>query len=132
MKFDEYLHARKNIDRKRDEIAEIEALCESVTQDPSQEKVQSSGTKDRLGMLVTKKIALEDELIVEIIDALDVMMDIEEEIGKLEDPDEQIVMHDRFIRGKSWAEIGADIGATGKTAQRVKDRAIAKMSFTVP
>lgn len=132
MKFDEYLHARKNIDRKRDEIAEIEALCESVTQDPSQERVQSSGTKDRLGMLVTKKIALEDELIVEIINALDVMMDIEEEIGKLEDPDEQIVMHDRFIRGKSWDEIGVDIGATGKTAQRVKDRAIAKMSFTVP
>lgn len=127
MKLQGYLEARKKIRLKLGQLEEIDNLCKHITVDPTQEKVQSSGAKDRLGALVAKKADLENEIMQDIIDALDTMNEIEEAISALEDPDEQIVLQGRYIENKGWDEISNDIGMSRMSAIRIKNKAISKI-----
>ena len=127
MKMDAYLNARREIERKRDQIRELRDLCESATVDMSQERVQSSGEKDRLGALVAKEVDLETELLGDISNALDTMNAIEKEIGSLADADERMVLQKRYIEGESWEKISEELHVSKMTAHRIKARAEARL-----
>ena len=127
MKLQGYLEARKKIRLKLGQLEEIDNLCTHITSDPTQERVQTSSAKDRLGALVAKKADLEAEIMQGIIDALDTMNEIEEAINALEDPDEQIVLQERYIENKGWDEISEDVGMSRRTAIRIKNKAISKI-----
>ena len=127
MKMDAYLNARREIERKREQIQEIRDLCESATVDMSKERVQSSGDKDRLGALIAKEVDLETELLGDISDALDTMSAIEKEIGSLDDMDERLVLQKRYIEGESWDKISEELHVSKMTAHRIKARAEARL-----
>ena len=122
-----YLKTRQKIKRKRAQLQEIADLCTNITVDMSEDRVQTSGDKDRLGSLIAKKVDIETELMGEISEALDDMKEIEDAINGLEDPDEQTVLQERFIEGKKWDDIADDICYSRMTAIRIKNRAISKI-----
>lgn len=101
----QYQICRKEILKKRAEIEAIEALCEHITADPTSERVQASGNKDRLGELASRKADLINELMDAINKALDSMLEIEDMIDRVDDEDSKIILQQRYIEGMKWDDI---------------------------
>ncbi|MBR0085659.1 MAG: DUF1492 domain-containing protein [Lachnospiraceae bacterium] len=112
----QYLKIKKRIKKLKGELRELRDLCDQITVDPTTEKVQTSGSKDRLGDVVAKIIDKENELLDQVEEAADVMDDIERSIDMLEDPDEQLMLQMRYVEGMSWNDIISSIPLSDRTA----------------
>ena len=101
----QYLGIKAEIKRLKAQLQELRDLCDQTTVDPSAEKVQSSGSKDRLGDIVSQMADKEAEIQVKIEQAFRKMEEIEETIELLADPDEKLIIQMRYIKGMKWSQI---------------------------
>ena len=126
-----YLRTRSRITVLQSEVYQIRCLTEQITVDPTKEKIQSSGSKDRLGDTVARMIDKETEIMKEIARAFDVLNMIEESIQSVDDPDEQLVLQLRYIEGLDWYQTAGKMHSSEKTAQRREKDAFEKLSLFV-
>lgn len=124
-----YQKTRRRIAVLQSELYQIRDLTEQITVDPTREKIQSSGSKDRLGDTVAKMVDKEVEIMAEITLAFGALNAIEDAINHIEDPDEQYVLQLRYIEGLDWQETAKKMNVHERTAQRIEDKA--KMSLFV-
>lgn len=127
----QYLIARKRITKLQGELRSLRDLCDQVTVDPTSEKVQSSGNKDRLGNVIAKIVDKEAEINEQVGVAFDLMNEIEECIDMLEDPDEQLVLQMKYIECKSWEEVINSLAWSERSMFRKYREAMDKMDLIV-
>ena len=101
----QYRNIKAEIEKLRSQLRELRDLCDQTTVDPSAEKVQSSGSKDRLGDIVAQIADKESEINEKIQQAMQKMDEIEKSIDLLKDPDERLIVHMRYIQGLKWPRI---------------------------
>ena len=99
-----YKEERKKVRRLQAQILELDDLF-SVTQDMTNEKVQSSPKPDRIGEIIARKSDLKEELWEEIAKSMDIMEEIEGVINDVKDADLQLLLQSRYIRFMTWEKI---------------------------
>lgn len=102
-----YKAARIEVRRLEEQMAEMDDLVGDITVDPSNEHVQTSRQPDQIGALVARRSDLLSDLMAAKANALETMNEIYQVIGRLEDPDEQLVLQLRYIKLLSWRKVEA-------------------------
>ena len=101
----QYWRARVGIRRLESQEESVRDLLGNVTVDPTSEHVQTSRDPDQIGKLVAKLSDIHEELNNEKLKAIDLMQEIYRTIGKLKDPDEQLILQMRYIKMLSWIKV---------------------------
>lgn len=101
----QYWRAKVEVRRLESQRASIQDLLGNVTVDPTSEHVQTSRDPDQIGKLVAKLSDIEAELDDERVKAIDLMQKIYKDIGKLRNPDEQLILQARYIRMLPWSQV---------------------------
>ena len=100
-----YQSERKEMARLKEQIQELRDLAENTTVDPTREKIQTSGSKDRLGDITARIVDIEAEIMDRIIACLDDLEAVENAIISLSDADERLILQSRYVNGMGWGEI---------------------------
>lgn len=87
----------------------------------------SSAPGDRIGSIIAKKTALEDQLMDRIEELMDLRQRIEDAIASLEDPVERLLMHYRYIDGMAWESICVQLNYSWPQIHRLHARCLKKL-----
>ena len=101
----QYWQANVEVRRLESQEESIKDLLGNVTVDPTSEHVQTSRDPDQIGRLVAKLSDIQAELEEERVKAIDLMQEIYKAIGRLRDPDEQLLLQARYIRMQPWSRV---------------------------
>lgn len=108
MKAKGYLLQVKKLDRmienKKEEKEFFKSLAESIIMSNEEERVQTSGSKDRMAETICKYLALEDEINAIIIELIEKRKEIIATIELL-NADEYDVLHKMYIGIRNGQEI---------------------------
>jgi len=99
----QYWKAKVEVKRLESQKDSIRDLLGNVTVDPTSEHVQTSKDPDQIGKLVARLSDIQEELEEERIKAIDLMQEIYKAIGKLGNPDEQLLLQMRYIQMLPWS-----------------------------
>lgn len=80
------------------------------------DKVQTNNVSSPVENTVSKIMSLQDKINAEIDRFVDLKNEIHDEISKVPDPSEQLVLRLRYIQFKSWPDIQAIIGKKERRA----------------
>lgn len=112
------------VEHNRIKMQRLRGLCEQITVDMTREKVQSSGSKDKLGETVARLADLEAETLDKVNEALDAMNDIEELINQLDDTDQAEILQMMYIEGYNALRVANVLGCSPATVYRKRDKAL--------
>jgi hypothetical protein len=120
----EYLSQIRRFDRmiknKLMDIYQLKTMAYSVTSSNDGERIQTSSNKDKLGLVVSKIVDLENEV--------DSMVDnrslIVSRIDNMEDTEMYDVLAKKFILGKDLKAIAIERGFTYRHINRIYNNAI--------
>lgn len=105
----DYLIQIKKLDRqiqnKIYEYVQIKEMSVSITVSTEGERVQSSGCKDKIGDLVVKMIAIQED----INKLIDKRADIIKVIEQVSDADNYDILHKRYVQCMTWEAIATSI-----------------------
>jgi hypothetical protein len=99
-------------------------LALSITAQMGGERVQSSGTKDKMGEALTKCLAVEDEIASQVDKLIAKQKEISERLERLDKPIEYKLLHMKYILFKPLKEIADKCGADYTWATTVHGRAL--------
>lgn len=108
----------------KEEIEELRSLATSISNNISQERVQSSSNNDKITDIISKIIDLENEIKEEMKRFIDLKKEVRDVINKVEDIDERLFLRYRYIQFYSWKTIGINMKCSQTQIQRIKDKAI--------
>lgn len=131
------LQAKKldtRITNKQEQLDGFKAMLCRITPAYNQNVVQSSGSQDKLGDTVSKIVDIERQINAEIDLLVDKKDEIRKTIDKVEDSDQNRVLHLLYI-GKldeetglqhylSWDEIAAEMNMCARNAQYIHGNAL--------
>lgn len=135
----EYLQQVRNADivikDKMEELAELETLATKINALNEGERVQSSGSQDKMADVVCKIADLKAEIKAEVDNLLKLKREVRSVINQVSEPVMMSVLHKRYLQYKSWEQIAVEMGFTyrwctklhGKALQEVEN--IIKSSF---
>lgn len=115
------------IDNKLAEIAQWQDVALGVTACAEGERVQSSGSKQKMSNAIVKVIDLQAETNAMIDRLIDTKQDIIETIERL-NATEYDVLHKRYIQGMTFDEIGAAKHKSKSWATTVHGRALQNLN----
>ena len=124
----QYQDKLKEIHRLHDHLRELRDLAENTTVDPTREKIQTSGSKDRLGDITARIADISCEILDNISECIDAMQTAEEAIMQLDNEDERIILQERYIEGLPWNEIEKRHYYSRAWLMDVHSRALKKIS----
>ena len=110
-------------------VSAKEKLVEAATNatvDPTAERVQSSGNKDRLGLIMSRIADKQAEIDKEIAEAWDILSDITEMIDRI-DNDSASVLLRYYVQGLKHMEIAERDHMSYATERRRYDKGIAEI-----
>lgn len=107
------------------EIEQLETMATSITVQSSGDRVQSSGSKDRLGNAVAKIVDIESEIEKMVSISLDQRKYIIRQIESLENDDYYAMLSGKYVAKRSIVDIGKEIGYAKTRAYSVFNEAIA-------
>lgn len=112
MKSKDYLLQISRIDRLiENKIVELEqwkAVAISTTAYSEGDRVQSSGSKQKMADAVCRYLQMEDEINAEIDKLADLKKEVISTIEQLPSNDEYDVLHKRYVQGKELQDIAND------------------------
>lgn len=124
MEAQDYLRKYKKnlfkIANKRNEIALLETMREGTTAQMGGERVQTSGTSDKIATATARIVDLQ----AEIKDCEREMKEITDTIETLDSADEYNVLHKRYVQDLLFKEIGAACGMNKDWATTIHGRAL--------
>lgn len=131
MKAKEYLMQIKRMDKltenKQAEINRLEELVQSTTALNVSDKVQTSGSKDRLGDIVSKICDLKNELTADIEKWVDLKGEVISVIDQLDDVDLIDLLYKRYFQFKTWEKISCDMNYTYRWVTKLHGKALAEV-----
>jgi hypothetical protein len=83
-------------------------LALSITGQMGGERVQSSGSKDKMAQAVERCVAMEDEILLQVNKLADTQKEVTGALERLDNPTEYKLLHQRYIQFKQLKTI-ADI-----------------------
>lgn len=109
----EYLSQVRKIDiminYKQKQLDELQHTADSITANASSERVQNSGTQDRVGQIVAKIVDLQNEINRDIDRLVDVKREVMDVVDQL-DPTCIELLTKRYFDFKTWEQIAAEMG----------------------
>lgn len=124
----EFLNQYKNaliiIRNLEAEAEELETLATKTTIGTNDERVQSSGRKDRMAKLAAKLADIRIELMDKRTEALSTMRKIGRVIASVENPDYRRLLHMRYIERHTWEEIAVEMHRNYRWILRLHGRAL--------
>lgn len=107
-------------------IATLRITATSLSAPLGGDRVQTSGTTDRVGRIVAEIADAEIEMDREIQHLAQLRLEAIQMVEGLPDPD-QSVMRLRYIVGKHWDEVADEIGYDLRYTYRIGRRAISRL-----
>ena len=131
MKAKEYLMQIKRLDsiisNKQEEVARLEELVTSTNALSTGDRVQSSGTQDKLGDTVSKICDLKRELALDIARLIEVRGEIIKVIDQVEDADLIDLLYKKYYQFKTWEKIACDMNYTYRWVTKLHGKALAEV-----
>lgn len=110
------------------EIEELRELSTSVSSPGFEEHHNASRNTDApYEKLILKIVSLEEKQAAMLEKLLSFKAELTEVIDSLEDKDERLVIHFRYIGNKTWVEIGDKLGWDARTVRRWHNKALAHL-----
>lgn len=107
------------------EIAELREMSTSISSPGFEEHFSSSRNTDAPFERVLIKICtLEEKQAATLEKLLDFKSELTEVINSVEDKNERLVLHYRYIGNKTWVEIGDILRWDERTIRRIHNRAL--------
>lgn len=128
----DYLSQIKRYDaiirNKMNEIAQCRELSVSLgSMSMEQDKVKSSGSKDKITDIVTKILELEQECKETIVKYLDIRKEVINTIEKVEDADMYDLLHKKYVDGMKLYEIASEMDISYDTARHMHKSALSEV-----
>jgi DNA-directed RNA polymerase specialized sigma subunit len=125
----EYLSQARILDKLIDadihELERLRALSTSLgTQDYSQDRVQTSGTGDKLCEIVAKIVDLQVKINKEIDQYVKLKEQIKEKISSLNNTDYKLLLQMRYINGEKWEQIALNMEYSYRHTTRLHGEAL--------
>ncbi len=133
MKAKEYLEQIRTLDRRINNnlqaLEQLEALATKVTAVNNGDRVQSSGSQDKMADTVIKIIELKQEINADIDRLVDMKCEIIPVIDAVQDADFYDVLYKRYILCKKWEEIALDMHYSFRWVLKLHGRALQKIDM---
>ena len=124
----EYLQQVRNaeilINDKTEELAELETLAIKINALNEGERVQSSGSQDKMADVVCKIADLKTEIQAEIDNLLRLKREVRNVINRVSEPVLMSVLHKRYLQYKSWEEIAVEMSFTYRWCTQLHGKAL--------
>ena len=117
----------KRIDNYVEEIAQLLTLATKTTPSNAQERVQSSGTGDKVGDGASKIADLQREMDEWLDELLIKKEEIRKVIEQVDDTDCYDLLYKRYILYKKWEQIAVDKDITTMGVWKMHGRALKKV-----
>lgn len=106
-KLSKYYYIKKEVVQLEEQLEELNSR---VTGSPTLNGMPSShGNVSQVEQLVIKKSKLEEKLLCKKIELIREQENIEDYLETIEDPGIRMIIRERFINCKKWAEIGREM-----------------------
>ncbi|QGT99521.1 hypothetical protein SYNTR_0928 [Candidatus Syntrophocurvum alkaliphilum] len=113
------------IDSKLEQLESLKSLATKVTATFTHTKVSGGNdVRSPAENAIVKVIDLENEINADIDRLVDLKREILETINKVNDLNYRLLLEMRYISGKSWEEISADLGYERSWVFRVHGKAL--------
>lgn len=126
----EYLEQAYRLDQRIDsKLEQVEMLRFLTTKTTATIKGDPGGGRsgDLMEDAIARIVDLEREIAAEICRLTELKREIAEIIGRVEDPEEKIVLEMRYLGNKKWPEIGRAMNCSGTTVYRWHQNALKKV-----
>ena len=125
----EYLRQAVRLDQRiNSDLEELARLREMIMNLPSsapRDRVRGSADGQAAFTRGVERVMEAEARINEEVDRLvDLREEIREVISAVKDPDERIVLRERYILGRTWEQIGTDMHADERTVRRWHTKAL--------
>lgn len=117
------------INNKQIELEQMYTLATNVTVSTDNERVQTSGSKDKVGDTVSKIVDLQNEINNMIDEFVDKKQEIIKTIEKLSNADEYDVLHKHYIQNKNWVQIAEDMSYSYQGIHKIHNRALKEVQM---
>jgi len=114
----------KMINNKLSEIYQLRNMATSITVANEGDRVQTSGSKDRMGDAVAKIVDLEDEAHDLIVQYTEMYKRIVSQIEAVQKEKYYMVLHMRYIECKTFEQISVEIGYSYRQTTRLHGEAL--------
>lgn len=131
MKAEEYLlqvrMLNKKIQNKIIECEQLRSMAEGTSVAITGDRVQSSGSQDKMGKTVCKMVDMQDELNAEIDKFVELKNQVIQTIQKVDDPDVYDVLHMYYVQELNWTIISKEKNFTYQWIHELKKRGITQV-----
>lgn len=114
-----YMQRVQNIDdminRKQEQIDSLRSIATSTAMHTDSERVQSSGTKDKIGDACAKIVDLQAEINRDIDNFVDMKADVMHRIDALDSLDERNVLYYRYFQLYEFRKISQEMHVSERT-----------------
>ena len=132
MEAKEYLQSVRNADLaiqdKIEEVAKLEALATKINSLNEGERVQSSGSQDKMADAVCKIADLKSEIQTEIDNLLKLKREVRIVIEKVSEPVLMSVLNKRYIQYKSWEQIAIELSLSWRHTLRLHGKGLREIN----
>ncbi len=128
-----YLNRVKSIDsmitKKQEQIDELRSIASSTALHNDSERVQSSGSKDKLGDCCSKIVDLCAEINQDIDTFVEMKAVVMHSIDLLEDLEERKILYYRYLKFMEYSQIASETGLSQSTVYRTHREAVKNLSI---
>ena len=118
------------IDSDLQELQRLRQLATSITPNYGGEMVPGGNeVKSKTEKIVVKICTLEEKIQSEVNDYVDVQNEIREAIEKVGNPNERLLLRERYINFRPWEEIADQIGYGLRGTFKLHRRALRNLRF---
>ena len=123
----QYQEALVDVRNLEAETEELETIALSITVSTDGERVQSSGSKDRMGELIAKICDMKIELMNKRSQALDKLREVGWVIRQVDNKNYRQLLHRRYIEGNTWERIAVEMEMNYRWILRMHGKALEKV-----
>lgn len=124
-----YLEADDSIQTKLDQIVKLRQLATKSTSVLSEDKVRSSGNTDKLGLIVSKIVDLENEVQQEICELNGIKAQVRRAIDSVSNENMRNILELRYINGMKWEQIAIQTSYDYSWVLRLHGQALQKVKI---
>ena len=120
-----YAELNKEINKKIEDLAELQAYAERTTSVLS-ERVKGGESTNKLQIAVERIIELQKRINIDIDRFVDLRLEMEEKINKIDDMKLCLLLKLRYIDEKKWSDIARLLycNPKGKAVYKMQDKAL--------
>lgn len=124
----QYRKMDKIVKRKKEQLKDLRAMSESLGGFSEVERVQNSGSHDKIASNVAKIVDLEAEILSDIEKMIDVKREVMKTIDSVEEGELVELLYMRYLEFKTWIDIAYEIGCSYQWVHELHGKALKKIA----